>query len=234
MQNITLAFTTYKSSNYIYKQLERDYFRRSDNIINEIVIQDDHSKDFEELTDVVKTDTRIKIYQNSKNLSPLLSRQNLVKNCTNEVIFLMDSDNYLDETIFKILKNITIDKDIIYCPDFARPNFNFKHFGDETVDIEFVKNRLDNLDMQIFLNTGNYLIHKTPYLEVGKAINTSFAYFTVDVVYFNYLWLKAGKRLFCVKDFEYDHTMRSDSYYMTDSYKSADKLKEVMELYNSL
>lgn len=227
--NYSLAFTTYNSYNYIVKQLEQNYFEMSDGRIDEIVIQDDCSKDYELLQPFVSSS--VKVFQNQKNLSPLLSRIELIKNCKNERILLMDSDNFLDKNSFEKINKIEPKEDVIYCPDFARPNFQFKEFSDVVIDLAFAKQHLTEIGMQIFLNTGNYFIPKNKYLEVAQNIDESFAYFTVDVIYFNCLWLKAGNKLHCVKDYEYNHTMRDDSYYMTHGCFASDKLKQVNSLF---
>lgn len=227
--NYSLAFTTFNSLNYITKQLDQNYFDMSGGRIDEIVIQDDCSPDYEQLQPY--TNSRVKVFRNPKNLSPLLSRVNLIKNCKNERVLLMDSDNFLDENSFKKLNEIDPKEDTIYCPDYARPNFRFKEFSDISIDLPFAKQHLNEIGMQIFLNTGNYFVPKTKYLEVAQHIDEKFAYFTVDVIYFNCLWLKAGNKLQCVKDYEYNHTMRDDSYYMTHGCYASEKLKEVNSLF---
>ena len=227
---ISLAFTTYNSYTYILKQLERDFFTMSGGLIDEIVIQDDFTEDYNLLKPYECEN--IKIYQNEKNLSPLLSRVNLVRNCKNDWVLLMDSDNFLEKNCFDKIKELDLDSEVTYCPDFARPNFGFKVFSNVLMDMEFVKPKIPNLDMQIFLNTGNFLINRENYLNVSKKIDESFAYWAVDVIYFNYLWLSSGYKLFCIKDYEYDHTLRGDSYWARIGEKSKDKLAEVNELYN--
>lgn len=228
----SLAFTTYKSSKYIIQQLEKNYFNLSNNKISEIIIQDDYSEDYNILQSYSKEN--IKIFQNSKNLSPLLSRINLVNNCSNDYVLLMDSDNFLDKNSFSTINELELNENTIYCPEFARPNFNYNKFSNITIDSTFAKNNIDDITLQIFLNTGNYLVPKKTYLETCKLIDEQFAYFTVDVVYFNFLWLSKKNTLKCVKDFHYDHTIRGDSYYMTHGGVSGEKLKEVIQLYRDL
>ncbi len=227
---ISLAFTTYNSYSYIMKQLDRDFFTMSEGLIDEIVIQDDCSEDY----DLLKPheSENIRLFKNEKNLSPLLSRVNLVNNCKNDWVLLMDSDNFLEKNCFDKIKELELNDEVTYCPDFARPNFGFKVFSNVLMDMEFVKPKIPNLDMQIFLNTGNFLINRNNYLKVAEKIDESFAHWAVDVIYFNYLWLSSGYKLFCIKDYEYDHTLRGDSYWARIGEKSKHKLAEVNELYN--
>lgn len=227
---ISLAFTTYNSYSYIVKQLERDFFTMSGGLIDEIIIQDDFSEDYD-LLKPHQTEN-VKVFRNEKNLSPLLSRVNLVRNCKNDWVLLMDSDNFLEKNCFDKIKELELDSETTYCPDFARPNFGFKVFSNVLMDMEFVKPKIPNLDMQIFLNTGNFLINRDNYLKVSEKIDETFAYWAVDVIYFNYLWLSSGYKLFCIKDYEYDHTLRGDSYWARIGEKSKYKLAEVNELYN--
>jgi glycosyltransferase involved in cell wall biosynthesis len=212
------------------KQLDRDFFTMSEGLIDEIVIQDDCSEDY----DLLKPheSENIRLFKNEKNLSPLLSRVNLVNNCKNDWVLLMDSDNFLEKNCFDKIKELELNDEVTYCPDFARPNFGFKVFSNVLMDMEFVKPKIPNLDMQIFLNTGNFLINRNNYLKVAEKIDESFAHWAVDVIYFNYLWLSSGYKLFCIKDYEYDHTLRGDSYWARIGEKSKHKLAEVNELYN--
>lgn len=202
----------------------------SDDCVAEIVIQDDRSSDYEELQSY--TNDKVRLYQNSENLSPLISRINLVQNCNYDRILLMDSDNFLDKNSFDKINSIpNPDPNTIYCPDFARPCFQFKEYSDKIIDLQFAKQQIENIGMQILLNTGNYFIPKTEYLKVCDKIDKKYAHYTVDVIYYNYLWLSNGNKIHCVKDYEYDHTMRGDSYYMTHSGFSGEKLEEVTNLY---
>jgi len=108
----TLAFTTYKSSQYILRHLQNDYFKMSNNLIDEIIIQDDHTEDYSILKPY-ETD-RIKIFQNEKRLLPLLSRVNLLNNCKNDWVILMDSDNFPTQKTFDTLNSFTPVSGVIY------------------------------------------------------------------------------------------------------------------------
>jgi glycosyltransferase involved in cell wall biosynthesis len=213
----TLAFTTYNSYQFIEQQLSKDYFAMSEGLIDEIVIQDDFSDDFLKLK--TKETENIKIYQNSKRLLPLLSRPELLKNCKNEWVLLMDSDNFLTTKSFNSLKTIVPQPGVIYMPGFAEPDFNFRsQYPDTFIDLKLAANRVGQPGanwMNVLLNTGNYLVPKREYLEVVKTIDPTLLVCPCEVLYFNYLWLKAGKKLFCKSDYEYFHTQRPDSFYRT-------------------
>ena len=228
----TLAFTTYNSFEYMKRQLDRDYFNLSDGILDEIVIQDDCSSDYARLRPFETPNVRI--FQNSARLLPLLSRVELIKNCKNEWIILMDSDNFLTPKSFSYLKNLTPNSGTIYAPGLGYPNFDFKsQYSDVNVDLSLAANRVGQPGtnwMNVLLNTGNYLIPKSEYLSVSTMIDPNLPVCPCEVLYFNYLWLKSGRSIFCAADYEYIHTQRPDSFYST--YCADTRLPEsVYELY---
>lgn len=235
---LSLAFTTWNSASWIKQQLSRDFFSLSNNLIDEIIIQDDNSPDYAELTN--HTTDKIKLYKNDENLSPLLSREKLVKNCKNDWILLMDSDNFLRKTsdfgkdCFEVIQNLDFNDNTIYCPGFkAHPLYG--NLCDQIIDLDFACTNFDDpaYYMKVFLNTGNYLIPRKRYLDICKQIDKSYAHFTVDVVYFNYLWLKAGNKLHCVSNYEYDHNIRDGCYSFTHGDRSQTKLQEVYSFYRN-
>ena len=213
----TLAFTTYKSAQYILRHLQNDYFKMSNNLIDEIIIQDDHTEDYSILKPH-ETD-RIKIFQNEKRLLPLLSRVNLLNNCKNDWVVLMDSDNFPTQKTFDTLNSFTPEPGVIYAPGFATPDFNFRsQYADTMIDMKMAAERIGMPGVNwinVLLNTSNYLIPRLEFLEVAKDIDPNLPVCPCEVLYFNYLWLKSGRKIFCNKDYEYEHGIREDSFYRT-------------------
>lgn len=233
--NFTLSFTTYKSANYILRQFCADHFSISRQLVNEIVIRDDCTSDYQILKNFKSKN--IKVFSNEHNLSSLLNRPVLVNDCSNDWVLLMDADNYLDARSYSSLQrliSLPLDINTIYCPDFARPRFSYKYFSNMIIDRAFARDNFHREDLRVLLNTGNYLIPKQGYLEVSKLIDPTMAGFTCDTVYFNYLWLSSGRKIHCVDGFEYDHTSRDDSFWMTRHDISNEKLEYVNSLYRSL
>ena len=116
--NISLAFTTYKSVLFIENQLDKGYINASNGLIDEIVIQDDFTQDYVDLQKYKSN--KVKLFQNKNHLSPLLSRVNLVNNCKNDWVWIMDSDNFLNVEIFDVIKNIELKNNTIYHSSFAK------------------------------------------------------------------------------------------------------------------
>lgn len=213
----SLAFTTYNSANYMLKQLEQDYFNMSSGLIDEIVIQDDFTVDYDIL--LKHQADNIHVFQNSHHTFPLLSRVNLLNNCKNDWVLLMDSDNFLTKASFDTLNSFVPQQGIIYVPGFAHPSFNFREqYGDTMIDLKLAAARVGQPGlnwMDVLLNTGNFLVPRKEYLEVAKSIDSSLPVHPCEVLYFNYLWLKSGRTLYCNKDYEYIHSLRDDSFYRT-------------------
>jgi hypothetical protein len=229
--NISLTFLNYNSIDYIEQQLSRNYIELTNNLIDEILILDDCS-DNNEYERLLTFQTKsIKVFRNEKNLKPLLSRVNIVKQCKNDFVLLMDSDNFID--IKSLLNFIANEKllhsNIIYCPDFARPNFNYKQLSDKIIDIVFARQYIGYICC--FLNTGNYLVHKNTYLEVANKIDNHYADYIMEVLYFNFLWLSSGNYLKCVNNFEYDHGMRASCYSNTG--KNDNIISDIFHLYQN-
>lgn len=215
--NYTLAFTTYNSADYIIQQLKKDYFKMSNGLVDEIIIQDDFTNDFNMLKPY-ETDN-IKIYQNPSHLFPLLGRVHMLNNCKNDWVLLMDCDNFLSEKSFEVLHSFIPQAGNIYAPGFAYPDFNFRsQYADTLIDFKLAATRLGapGLNwMNVLLNTGNYLVPRLEYLQVATEIDSTLPVHPCEVLYFNYLWLKSGRNIFCKADYEYEHGLRADSFYRT-------------------
>ena len=216
--NISLAFTTYNSVLFIENQLDKGYINASNGLIDEIVIQDDFTQDYVDLQKY-KSD-EVKLFQNKKHLSPLLSRVNLVNNCKNDWVWIMDSDNFLNVEIFDVIKNIELKNNTIYHSSFAKPNFSFKDHSNQIIDMKYAVDNFDALSTKILLNTGNYLAPKSEYLKVGEKIDTKYNYYTPEVLYYNYLWLSSGNLIHVLDEYEYEHTVRFGYWHNSNNIES--------------
>lgn len=223
---ITVGITTFNSADYVIKQLNMDYLKHLEGYVDEIIIQDDCSSDYEKLKPYQTNN--IKVFTNSSNLSPLLNRVELLKNCKNEWVLLMDSDNYI--TFFStdnhfwgdVVSKFDLDnKKIIYAPG-SKYHYGHNKILEQVMDLKFFKDHLEDntFYLQMMGNQGNYLVPKTTYLEVSKEIDTKYCKYIGEVLYFNYLWLKNNNTIICKSDFEYHHVIRQDGYTITNMEKT--------------
>jgi glycosyltransferase involved in cell wall biosynthesis len=219
------------------KQLELNYLDVLGELVDEIVIQDDCSDDYEKLKPYCNGN--VKIFRNEQNLSPLLNRVELLKNCKNDWVLLMDSDNTIKFESNDGIKWVDVvktfnldDKSIIYSPGF-KSHYGYNNILEQKMDLEFFRKHFDDpaYYLQVLGNTGNYLVPRQEYLNVCKQIDVKYCHHIGEVMYFNYLWLKNGNTIECKKDFEYNHVIRSDGYTITNFNKSQQVLHEIMRLF---
>lgn len=235
---ISIGITTYNSAEWVKKQLDLDYLTNLEELVDEIIIQDDCSNDYELLKRYESE--KIKIFTNKENLSPLLNRVELLKNCKNDWVLLMDSDNTISlisecgkKWVDTVKKFDLSDKQAIYSPGFVN-HFGYNKILETQMDFNFFKTHFNDPTyyLQMLGNTGNYLVPKNEYLKISEQIDESFTHYIGEVLYFNYLWLKNGNYIVCKKDFEYNHVLRDDSYTITNYQQSLVKLKEIYKLFN--
>jgi glycosyltransferase involved in cell wall biosynthesis len=203
--NLSLCFTTYRSSQYILKQIALDHLSLSNGLVSEIVIRDDASGDYDTIS--LYRSRKIRVFSNSINLGSIHNRQLALAECKNEWALMMDADNFLDGVSYDALNRIvnhSLDDKIIYCPSFAMPHFDYRMFVGDIIDMEFCRrNLMSSPSLRMFLNTGNYLVNRSRYLGFGDLIESKYAKSTVDTIYFNYLWLRSGGSFSALDGFHY-------------------------------
>lgn len=190
-----------------------------DTRISEIVIRDDASDaaDYTRLTTgVTSLGPRVRLARNERNLGAFANKVAVMADCQAEWAILLDSDNRLDSDYVDRLYVLPVwSKRIIYCPQQARPRFDFRFLTGATLDEQAAGTLMTPAwqdRMCVFLNTGNYLAptreyvaRMTPYLDrtVGGG----------DVFFANLIWLHGGGLLHVLRDLEYDHDVHDGSWF---------------------
>lgn len=92
---ISIAMATYNGERFIHEQL--DSFARQSRLPDELVVSDDGSSD--RTLDIVESFARsapfsVRIYQNKINLGYALNFDRAIQECTGDMIFLSDQDDY--------------------------------------------------------------------------------------------------------------------------------------------
>lgn len=80
-------------------------------------------------------------------------------------------------------------------------------------------------------NTCNYVVHRDSYISIweeNKEMKGS------DTIWFNYLWLKAGKSFFVVPGMHYQHRVHNGSGFMQDVDYNMTKAEEIKQLIMNL
>ena len=243
MNNISVCIPFYNTSKYLHECLK---YILNDDFVSEIIISDDCSSDDEwkKLNQIVNTfnTSKIKVFRNEKNLGGFRNKYISIFNATSEWVYLLDSDNYFDETTISDIKNIkSPDPNICYCPQFSVffnneeiiiRNFDFLY---EKIGISEIKECLSyrNSDtlFSMFLNDGNYIINRKKYLERIKLVfESSEDPSSADAICFQYYWIINGgySKIIPVK---YWHRLRLDSYWWTEGSKSMSSSKKYENLF---
>lgn len=200
-----------------------------DDFVDEIVVNDDCSTEshFKNLIDIIHSlnSTKIKLFRNQTNLNAFRNKYQTVFNCTNDWVYLLDSDNHPFEDTYKIIREIPEDdSNICYCPQnlFCKndnvddyENISNYDFGYDVIGIEESKEALNKGVewFNWFVNSGNYIFNRNTYLQVleepFKDLDTPLLHADTAAVF--YYWLKNGGKFKVVKGLRHNHRLRSDS-----------------------
>jgi len=202
------------------KYLENPY-------IAEINIVDETGEDYELLSQIYKNEPKIRLFKNQVRLGTFLNKIESAKKASNDWICLMDSDNFADLDYFEQFIKYTAsnpDKNIVYCPSFAKPRFDYRAFENIIIDKSSLRSIIPNNDVnwkvRTAFNTGNYIYHKSILDTVDTLIKNdaevndmSKIIYGCDVIYLNYLLLKNNYKFIFVPKMEYTHVVHDGSIY---------------------
>jgi glycosyltransferase involved in cell wall biosynthesis len=226
MNKISLAIPEYNTSQYFTDCIK---YALEDDFVDEIVVNDDCSSDhhFKNLIDTIHTlnSSKIKLFRNNTNLNAFRNKYQTVFNCSNEWVYLLDSDNYPFEESYQIIREIPVDDpNVCYCPqhlfcknDNASNYMNISNydFGYDLIGIEESKEALNKGVewFNWFVNSGNYIFNRNIYLQClekpFKDLDTPLLHADTAAVF--YYWLKKGNKFKVVKGLRHHHRLRPDS-----------------------
>ena len=124
-RKISLAIPADNSSKFILDTLK---YVIDNERVDEIIISDDFSDDYEQLIAKIKgVSPKIKVFKNKQNLGGFGNKYVAISKCKNRRAILLDSDNSLSENyIDKLFEIPEWESDMIYCPDFGKSELNYK------------------------------------------------------------------------------------------------------------
>lgn len=220
---LTLAITHYNRFDLL-----KECFTDLPDIVDEVLIQDDCSRP-DEIEKLLNHNFArpVKIRVNVKNIGMSLNKAQAIENGSNNWVIIFDSDNVIDQNYFDSIPKI-LDPNVIYCPDFAKPEFDYTQLS----GIRYSKNRVKELikikGFEAHLNTCNYLVNRKKYLEVYQH-NPEMK--GTDTIWFAYLWLKEGYSFEIVPGMQYFHRVHKESGFLKDmkyNMKQAEKVKKLI------
>ena len=211
-RKISLCLTNYNRTDLLFETLE---YPLTDKRISEIIISDDCSDEklFKKVKSFCKAHKKIKLLRNKQNVGMQQNKALAVAAAKNKWVILFDSDNVMDKTFVDSIYNNTWQKHLIYCPDFAQPQFNYTEFAGQTIGAEQAKKLLEKSMFRCLLNTCNYFVNRDEYTDkyvYNKEVKGS------DSVWFVYQWLKSGNSLFIVPGMRYQHRVHDGSGFKAD------------------
>jgi hypothetical protein len=206
-------------SKYLPQYLENE-------LIDEIIISDENGEDAKKIKEHFNS-PKIKLNINNNKLGPFLNKITCCKLAKNEWIALIDSDNFANLEYFitchNYIKNNELSKNTILAPDFAKPNFDYRHIGGKVIS----KNNLNEITnyelsmnkkmIEVLMNTGNYVLNKyiIDNLNLQSESNNIQYSSACDVIYFNTLvFEQLNCNIHVVPNMQYDHVVHDGSVYL--------------------
>jgi glycosyltransferase involved in cell wall biosynthesis len=227
---LSLCITTYNRYD-----LTIESFRQvlDDPRISEIVIVDDCSKPevVDQLFYTLSGYGKVRFYQNEGNLGMSRNKARAIEYAHNEWCILFDSDNVIDGSYLDAIPFGKMRKDFIYCPSFAKPQFDYRKFAGQVINSETAKSVISKPLGDCLFNTCNYVVNRQEYLRVFQYNE---AMKGTDTIWFNYLWLKDGGSFFVLRDMEYFHRVHKGSGFLEECDYNMKKAAEVKDLIKTL
>ena len=206
--------------------------------VDEIVIVDDCSRDFQSLYNRVGTIPKVKLFSNPTNLGVFANKVMAVSLCKNDWVLLCDSDNVMDRNYFERIKMLWahegFNENTLYGASFAKPDFDYRHlYGVNTMS--GMRVAMKQTAFFCAINTGNQLLPRIRFMNlfgsyVGKRfdlclpdyfgigedrrqdIKWRLIYDAADSFFINKKWLEDGGVVRFVDGLEYGHRRHKSSW----------------------
>jgi glycosyltransferase involved in cell wall biosynthesis len=221
---ISIAIPTYCRAKMLHESFDRVI---GDARIREVVVSDDFSQDgsFESNLSAFKNLPQVKIYRNKENVDCYANKRQAMEHVTSEWSILFDDDNILEPDYIDRIFNLGLwDPNTLYCPDWARPHFNYTTFAGQLITRRNVARFMTMNHFRTALNTCNYFVNRQSFLEVWDgSVNPH----TADSLFQAYNWLKAGKRIMIVPGLRYFHRVHEGSHYKRNLKKTGTFAHEI-------
>lgn len=217
--------------------------------IDDIVIMDDASSDGSGLMlfNYFKNNDKVRVFLQATNKGMSKNKHDAISFARNEWVIIFDSDNiigpdYLDAFFEHALadrrSNFTQHfHKFIFCPDFAKPNFDYRAFSLQEAPTYGIYHAKDaarciiDSRFNCLMNTCNYIVNRDFYLKTYKHNPEHKA---SDTIWHNYNHLKAGGIFAVVPNMQYEHRVHDGSGFMQGVQYNMQKTEEVRKLIQQL
>jgi glycosyltransferase involved in cell wall biosynthesis len=211
MRKISICIPYYNRADMVMETLA---YPLSDDRIDEIILCDDCSpiEDYHKLVENTKGLQKIRIVKNVRNWHNQHNKRNCLSFAKNEWVILLDNDNIINKDfVDKLFAIENWDRNTIYHPAFASPNFSYKQFNNQTITKDNVSNYCHHNIFVTLLNTNNYFVNRDEYLRTYQYDKTVRG---ADGIYFAHNWLKEGNKIYIVEDLTYYHRVHAGSEFL--------------------
>lgn len=219
--------------------------------IDEIVICDENGEDIRHIQAHFDDNTLTKfvLMKNDTRLYAYRNKEKVVKMAKNDWICLMDSDNFAPISYFEAWQSYIdehgCETDRVYMPiqtitsmkenEDCSIGFDFSEHLNMTYDNSNI-GEYDIEKMGCFLNTGNYIFHRSNFDTVfydktyQDLLNDIYA---VDVVFKNALMMAKGVKFSVVPNMRYYHIVHGGSFFLNHERQSRRHLPSIYSIYRS-
>lgn len=177
--------------------------------------------------------SKINLMQQEQNKGMSLNKRDAISFAKNEWAIIFDDDNRIGRDYLDALfedDGLFQDPSEIYIPDFAKPNFDYREFGRESIT---AGNQV-YCHIKMFgalINTCNYVVNRDYYLKTYQH-NPEMK--STDTAWHAYNHLKSGGSFYVVPGMEYEHRVHDQSGFMQDVHYNMAKAKEIENLIRAL
>jgi glycosyltransferase involved in cell wall biosynthesis len=223
--NLSLAITTYNRFELTIESFAQVI---NDPRIDDIVILDDKSRDgsYEKLRDMFRDNPKVRVMRQAQNRGMGQNKADAISYCKNEWVIILDSDNIITPAYLNAIPE-TLDRDTIYQPSFAKPQFDFRNYTAKNYSIHEIRALIKHPMFNTMLNACNYLVNRDKY---GMIYQPNESQKGADSIWFAYLWLKDGNFFTVVPGMEYEHRVHPGSGFLQDAAYNMKKAEEVRKL----
>ncbi len=199
--------------------------------VDEIVVVDDGSSDFAELSDLVSKEPKVRLHHNSTNLGVFGNKIETVLQCNPGWVINCDSDNLMDESYLNHVASMPKRLDTWYSPSFAHPKFDYRRFIG-VYDLTSLNSIIDHRMAPCLFNTGNQVVNRNEFasvfgqyqgtradLQMPNYLNIEedqrdthhwrMVFDACDSFVFNMEWILDGNNLCVEQGLEYEHRYAS-------------------------
>lgn len=231
--NLSLCITTFNR----FDLLKESYSQVIDDPrISEIIIVDDCSTEpgIKEKVNSL-AGGKVKVFHQAQNRGMSRNKADAIGYASNEWCLIFDSDNiigkdYLDafwkdrlqhewafdqDNAWPELGDETMHpKNVIFCPDFAKPDFNYTRYSTLEMQVFDKSNAGFHIGDDTFnclMNTCNYIVNRDFYL---KTYQYNPVHFASDTIWHAYNHLKSGGLFHIVPGMQYYHRVHKGSGFL--------------------